>query len=73
MWLCTDIFAIEFLSSVIKKTLSPAKRGRRTLHLFSYLCNKAISKWYLCILYIMIIKTQFSLLFILLMEALKHC
>lgn len=74
MWLCTDIFANELVSSVIKKTLSPAaKRGRGTLHLLSYLCNKATSKWYLCILYVMIIKTQFSLLFILLMGALKHC
>lgn len=73
MWLCTDFFANEFVFSVIKKTLSAAKRGRRTLHLLFYLCNKAISKWYLCILCIMIIKTQFSLLFILSIGALKHC
>lgn len=70
MWLCIDILANEFVSSVIKKMLSPAAQGGRGLCLLLYLCNKAVSEWYLCG---PIILTKFFLLFTLSMGALKHC
>lgn len=54
----------------LKRCFCQLHREEEGLYLLLYLCNKAISEWYICG---PIILTKFLLLFTLLTGALKHC